>query len=86
MKHFEYTITDPIGIHARPAGLLAKAAKAMNSEVTVEKPGTGSVSASRLMALLSMGIKRGDTVNITVDGGDEDANFQLMKQFFEKNL
>ena len=27
MKQFEYTITDPLGIHARPAGLLAKAAK-----------------------------------------------------------
>lgn len=86
MKRFEYTITDPIGIHARPAGLLAKAAKALNSVVTVGKPGTEPVSASRLMALMSMGIKRGDTVTITVDGGDEDANFQLMKQFFEENL
>ena len=28
MKSFVYTITDPVGIHARPAGLLVKAAKA----------------------------------------------------------
>ena len=28
MKEFTYTITDPVGIHARPAGLLAKAAMA----------------------------------------------------------
>ena len=31
MKQFTYTITDPVGIHARPAGLLAKAAKALDS-------------------------------------------------------
>ena len=27
MKTFEYTITDPVGIHARPAGMLVKEAK-----------------------------------------------------------
>lgn len=30
MKQFIYTITDPVGIHARPAGLLVKAAKALD--------------------------------------------------------
>jgi len=29
MKQFTYVINDPIGIHARPAGLLVKAAKAL---------------------------------------------------------
>ena len=37
MKQFEYTITDPVGIHARPAGLLVKAAKALDSTVTIAK-------------------------------------------------
>ena len=36
MKQFTYTITDPSGIHARPAGMLAKAAKALDSTVTIE--------------------------------------------------
>ena len=36
MKQFQYTITDPVGIHARPAGLLVKAAKAFQSSITVE--------------------------------------------------
>ena len=39
MKQFQYVITDPVGIHARPAGLLVKAAKALDSTVTVEKVG-----------------------------------------------
>ena len=36
MKQFQYTITDPIGVHARPAGMLAKAAKALDSTVNEE--------------------------------------------------
>ncbi len=39
MKQFQYTITDPVGIHARPAGLLVKAAKGFQSSITVEKDG-----------------------------------------------
>ena len=39
MKQFQYTITDPVGIHARPAGLLVKAAKGFSSSITVEKGG-----------------------------------------------
>ena len=33
MKEFTYTITDPEGIHARPAGELVKAAKAFESAI-----------------------------------------------------
>ena len=29
MKEFSYTITDPVGIHARPAGLLAKSGQGL---------------------------------------------------------
>ena len=38
MKQFQYVINDPIGIHARPAGLLVKAAKALDSAITVASP------------------------------------------------
>ena len=45
MKQFQYVITDPVGIHARPAGLLVKAAKALDSTVTIEKVGGKSAAA-----------------------------------------
>ena len=47
MKKFEYIITDPVGIHARPAGLLVKAAKALDSTVTIEKIGGKSAAATK---------------------------------------
>ena len=86
MKKFEYVITDPVGIHARPAGLLVKAAKALDSTITVEKVGGKSAAATKLMAVMGLGIKQGDTVSVTVEGGAEDANAAAMEQFFKDNL
>ena len=39
MKQFNYTIKDEVGIHARPAGMLAKTAKGFQSEILIEKDG-----------------------------------------------
>ena len=36
METFQYTITDEIGIHARPAGELAKLAKEFQSKITIK--------------------------------------------------
>ena len=76
-----------MGIHARPAGLLAKAAKALDSTVTVAKAdGSKSAAATKLMALMGMGIKTGETITVTVEGGNEEANAAAMEQFFKENL
>ena len=86
MKQFEYTITDPLGIHARPAGLLAKTAKTFaDTTVTVSKNGT-AVKASQLMKLMSLGIKSGDVVTVAADGPSEDAAIAAMQTFFQENL
>ena len=86
MKQFQYVVTDPIGIHARPAGLLVKEAKALDSTITIEKVGGKSAAATKLMAVMGLGVKGGDTVNVTVEGGDEDASLQAMEKFFKENL
>lgn len=86
MKQFTYTITDPVGIHARPAGLLVKAVKALDSTVTIAKADGKSAVGTKLMALMGLGIKQGETVTVTVEGGNEDANFAAMERFFKDNL
>ena len=86
MKQFTYTVTDPVGIHARPAGLLVKAIKALDSAVTIAKADGKSAGGAKLMALMGLGIKQGDTIAITVDGGNEDANVASLEQFFKDNL
>lgn len=86
MKAFEYTITDPMGIHARPAGMLAKTAKAFPAtEITISK-GDSSAKATQMIRLMSLGIQAGDQITVSVQGGDEDAALnavsQLLRQYF----
>ncbi len=86
MKEFTYTITDPLGIHARPAGLLAKAAKAYaDTTVTVAKDGN-AVKASQLMKLMSLGVKQGNVVTVTAEGPQEAEAIAAMETFFKENL
>ncbi|MGN1137683.1 MAG: HPr family phosphocarrier protein [Oscillospiraceae bacterium] len=85
MKTFSYTITDEIGLHARPAGLLVKAAKEFSSEITIEKNGK-SAGASKLIMLMGLGVKKGDTVNVTINGSDEEEAAAAMEKFFKENL
>ena len=86
MKQFEYTIHDPLGIHARPAGMLVKEAKAFaDTVVTITKNGT-TVKATQLMKLMNLGVKTGDVVTVAAEGADEDAVIIAISNFFQNNL
>lgn len=85
MKTFTYTIKDEIGIHARPAGLLVKEAKKFSSKITIMKDGK-SAEATKLMAIMAMGVKCGQKIDVVIEGEDEDAAYECIKAFFETNL
>ena len=85
MKQFTYVITDEIGLHARPAGLLVKEAKKYESTITLACNGK-SADATKLMAVMGMGVKHQDSVEVTVEGSDEDAAFEEIQKFFQENL
>ena len=85
MKRFTYTITDPVGIHARPAGLLVKQVKNYTSTITVEKDGK-QVNALRLMALMGLCVKKGDAVVVTVEGDDEETAARELEAWMKDNL
>ena len=86
MKSFEYTITDPVGIHARPAGLLVKEINNLiGTTVTITK-GEKSVNALKLMALMQMGIKKGDTITVQVEGANEESAAAAIEAFLKANL
>lgn len=85
MKEFTYVIKDELGIHARPAGLLAKLAKRYQSSIEIKKDGRG-VQASQLLMLMGLGVKNGEQVEIAISGEDEKEAYEEVKDFFEKNL
>ncbi len=86
MKQFDYTITDELGIHARPAGMLAKVAKSFGETVvTISKDGN-EVKASQLMKLMNMKVKKGDVITVCASGGEEEAAITELEKFFKENL
>lgn len=85
MLKFTYTITDAVGIHARPAGLLVKKAKEFASRVTVIK-GEKKADSKRLFAIMGLGVKQGETITVEVEGEDEVAAAAAVKAFLTANL
>lgn len=85
MREFTYVVKDPIGIHARPAGLLVKEAKKFQSVITLTKDGD-EVDCLKLMRLMSLGVKNGDMVVVKADGADEDVAIAAIEEFFKANL
>ena len=85
MKTFDYTITHPFGIHARPAGMLVKEAKQFSAVCTITK-GEVTRKLTQLMMLMAMGVKQGDRVTICAQGEDEEIAIQSLQKLFEENL
>lgn len=85
MKEFTYVITDPEGIHARPAGELVKAAKEYASTIKIAKDGK-SGDCKKIFGIMGLGVKNGNEVTITVEGEDEEAAFEGIMKFMQENL
>ena len=73
MKEFTYTITDPQGIHARPAGLAVKEAKKFESKITIEK-GSKKGDLKKIFTVMA------------VDGSDEEHAVHEIEKFFKENF
>lgn len=65
------TIASTVGLHARPASLLAKAAMDSGHDVTLTAKGR-TVDADSLLSVLGLSIAHGDEVVISVDGADDE--------------
>ncbi|MDO4618070.1 MAG: HPr family phosphocarrier protein [Clostridia bacterium] len=85
MKEIVYTITDPNGMHARPAGLFAKEAAKFSSKITLEAD-KGTVDAKGIFALMGLGVKSGETIKIKIDGPDETDAGITLSEFLKNNL
>ena len=85
MKEFKHVIADPLGMHARPAGMLVKAVSGYTSKITVTAP-PGTAAAKRLMALMKLAAKQGMELTVTVDGADEEKAAAELQAFLAANL
>ena len=86
MQQFNYVINDPLGLHARPAGLLAKLAKPYADTVITVTKGDKTVKASQLIKLMSLAAKNGDEVVVAAEGPQGEEAIAALKAFFQENL
>ena len=66
----EVTVTNNIGLHARPATFFIQKANTYKCSVWVEKD-ERKVNAKSLLGVLSLGIAKGMTITLIADGQDE---------------
>lgn len=85
MIQFEYTITDPLGIHARPAAELVKTATAYRSSISIQYRDK-EISAKKMIALMSLGLKQSDKIKLSIQGEDEIEVAKELKHFLQEKL
>ena len=87
MKTVEYVITDPVGLRARPAGLFVKKASSYQSNITVQNTENDkSADAKRIMAVMSLGVKQGNKIILSIEGEDEDTAQAELEAFLKESL
>ncbi len=75
-----------MGIHARPAGMLAKMARAFDDTILTVTKGGKTVKLTQLMQLMSLGIRHGDEITVSAEGGHEEEAIAAAEKFFQENL
>ena len=81
----EVTVTNSVGLHARPATFFIQKANSYKSSIWVEKD-ERRVNAKSLLGVLSMGIVSGTTISLIADGADEEAAINGLKALIETGM
>lgn len=85
MKQFEYTLNIKMGIHARPAALIADRARFVDETVKISYNGK-TADAAKIMEMIGLGAQKGDTVLVTVEGTEEERVALEMEKLFKENF
>lgn len=81
----EVTITNNIGLHARPATFFIQKANTFKSSIWIEKDDR-KVNAKSLLGVLSLGIAQGMSIAIIADGSDENIAVDELIKLIETGL
>lgn len=81
----EVVIKNKIGLHARPAALFVQTANKFISEIMVKK-GNSTINAKSIMGIMALGVSHGETIEIIVDGPDEENAIQELEDLVDNKL
>lgn len=78
-------ITNPSGLHLRPAGVLSQTAMKFKCDVMLEL-GDKKIVAKSVLNVMAAGIKAGDEITLICDGEDEASAMETLTQAIESGL
>lgn len=85
MKEIKYVLTDPDGIHARPAGEFINLIKGLGVSVQITL-GDKKADAGKIFEVMKLGASRGDEIGLFVSGNDEEKACVEIEAFLKDNL
>lgn len=84
-QRLELVLTNEIGLHARPAALLARSVAGLDAEVRV-RLGEKEGDARSVLALMALGARKGDRVQISARGAQAGQALRAIKDLAERNF
>ncbi|MGI8307312.1 HPr family phosphocarrier protein [Saccharopolyspora sp. ASAGF58] len=80
------TVASKVGLHARPAALVAKAAAAQPVKITIRKDDTDPVEAGSILGLMTLGAGHGDEVVLAAEGEGAEAALDHLARLVASDL
>lgn len=85
MRQLKYVLTDPDGIHARPAGEFINLIKELGVSVTISL-GDKKADAGKIFEIMKLGALCGDELSFLISGNDEEKACEQIEAFLKDNL
>ena len=79
MEKLSFVVSDPVGLHARPATILVNQASKFSSNINLIYNGK-SVNLKSIMGVMSLGIPTQSEITISCNGEDEDAAIAAIEE------
>ncbi len=85
MQSREIVVTNKLGVHARPAGMIVDLTGKSKSDITLEYEGN-KVNAKSILNVMMLAITPGSTVKFIANGEDEEQILDQLEQLFRENF
>ena len=78
-------VTNAAGIHVRPSGIIFVASRSYEGSIVVTS-GEKTANPAGVIGLIALGLARGDEVEISVSGPDEEEKLSELQELFAREF
>jgi phosphocarrier protein len=85
MQNEDLTITNAVGLHARPASIFVQTSNKFNSDIQIEYD-QKTANAKSILQVLSLGVKKGGVISLKINGADEIQALTTLKKLIMEDF